>query len=480
MRVFIASPGDLLDERSIAATTIDEYNSTAAYSNGLSYEAIGWEQVRGTARRPQEEIDELIHDSHFLIALFGQSWGSHPGSPWGYTSGTEEELFTALLDLTQKELPMRDVWVAFRSIKNPDPPITELKNSISEKHALLYDTFATQAELEAKLKERLRGWEAMSSRKVHRFIDLLPSSGHDVLKAATLTIQGSQLIELGQPQHGLDKLKEASRIGGPKEKVSYARELSRRGDLPSAIEQVGAALEYFSDGRLDLYSTMAVEAYTLKADLLLRLKDPIQAVQLLESTLNLMEQTPTSPNYSAVKCRLLDSLGSAYKKNRELDRSRRSYEEALRLREGMENESEVARSLVNLARLEVGEGNLNEANDLSKSAQEKLSNFPASPLLPNAELLRAQILLRMNRAAEGVQHAKKSVVLNRQTENKRGEATALYVLAQCNRSAARYKDSYAAAHECIDLNREMHNEPGMANAQWIIDHMEDHNHGLSS
>ena len=60
-------------------------------TRGVTYEVVGWERVRGTARRPQEAINELIAESHFLVALFKESWGSEPGSPWGYTSGTEEE-----------------------------------------------------------------------------------------------------------------------------------------------------------------------------------------------------------------------------------------------------------------------------------------------------------------------------------------------------------------------------------------------------
>lgn len=90
------------------------------------FEVVGWESVRGTARRPQEAINELIHECHYLVALFKKSWGSEPGSPWGYTSGTEEELFTGLLDLGQDDRPMRDVWVAFISDPDPAPQIGAL------------------------------------------------------------------------------------------------------------------------------------------------------------------------------------------------------------------------------------------------------------------------------------------------------------------------------------------------------------------
>ena len=99
LRIFLASPGDLADEREVVRACIDEHRARHRGQSNAAYEVVGWERVRGTARRPQEAINELIGESHFLIALFKGSWGSEPGSPWGYTSGTEEELFTGLLEL---------------------------------------------------------------------------------------------------------------------------------------------------------------------------------------------------------------------------------------------------------------------------------------------------------------------------------------------------------------------------------------------
>lgn len=113
LRIFLASPGDLADERAVVRACVDEHRERGRGQSKAAYEVVGWDRVRGTARRPQEAINELIGESHFLIVLFKGSWGSESGSPWGYTSGTEEELFTGLLELGRAEQPMRDVWVAF-------------------------------------------------------------------------------------------------------------------------------------------------------------------------------------------------------------------------------------------------------------------------------------------------------------------------------------------------------------------------------
>ncbi len=66
-----------------------------------------------------------------MMVLFRGAWGSAPGSPWGYTSGTEEELFTGLLELGQAEQPMRDVWVGFVEDSNPNERIVKLRQRSS-------------------------------------------------------------------------------------------------------------------------------------------------------------------------------------------------------------------------------------------------------------------------------------------------------------------------------------------------------------
>lgn len=70
LRIFLAAPGDLEDHRAAVRTCVDEHNVRHAAVDDLVYEVVGWERVRGTARRPQEAINELIGESHFLVVLF--------------------------------------------------------------------------------------------------------------------------------------------------------------------------------------------------------------------------------------------------------------------------------------------------------------------------------------------------------------------------------------------------------------------------
>lgn len=80
LRIFLASPGDLSDERQAVRACVDEHNARWGADSKVTFEVVGWDRVRGTARRPQEAINELIGESHYLMALFRRAWGSGPGS----------------------------------------------------------------------------------------------------------------------------------------------------------------------------------------------------------------------------------------------------------------------------------------------------------------------------------------------------------------------------------------------------------------
>ena len=261
---------------------------------------------RGTARRPQEAINELIEESHFLIALFKGSWGSEPGSPWGYTSGTEEELFTGLLELGGAERPMRDVWVAFLDHPSPAEQIVKLRDQLSRQHSMMYETVIDDRDLKTKLADRLETWGALAESKVVQHIDLLPSSGKEVLRSTNLRIRGEKLVDLGQAEAGLADLKESAVLGGPVEHLAYAKFLARHGDLDEAYALTQKAIDFFTDGASSLYSPLAAEAFAAQAGVLRRQAHDRDAIPRLEQALTLLNE-PDAYGLR-VRCRILDEL----------------------------------------------------------------------------------------------------------------------------------------------------------------------------
>lgn len=469
LRIFLASPGDLANEREAVRACVDEHRARHGGQSNAAYEVVGWERVRGTARRPQEAINELIGESHFLIALFKGLWGSESGSPWGYTSGTEEELFTGLLELGRPEQPMRDVWVAFLNDPEPAAQIVNLRKQMSEHHSVMYESIADIRELKDKLTERLEVWKTAAGSKVARHIDLLPSSGKDVLRAATLRLQGEKLVDLGQAEAGRTALREAAVLGGPVEQLAYARFLARHGDLEKAYVSTQQAIDYFATGTSYLYSPLAAEAFAAQAGVLRRQGRDVDAIGRLEQALTLLDEHDAYGQ--RVRCRILDDLGLAQQKTGDLTSARRSLEAALESRRGSGQDLEVCQSLVNLARLEVNSGNLEIAAAYADEVLATLRGTPPTALHANAEVLAAQVRLRQGLPAEGVPYAERALSLNQQIASRRGEAISLLLLAQCCRAAGREREAAEHARACLEVNRAMGNEEGARRAQWLLDQL---------
>ncbi|GAA3952764.1 hypothetical protein GCM10023085_39080 [Actinomadura viridis] len=470
LRIFLASPGDLPGEREVIRTCVEEHNARSGGGSNVTYEVVGWERVRGTARRPQEAINELIGESHFLVALFKGSWGSESGSPWGYTSGSEEELFTGLLELGRAEQPMRDVWVAFLDHPSPAEQIVKLREQMSRHHAVMYESIADIRELKAKLTERLEAWEALAGSKVHRHVDLMPSSGKDVLRAANLRLRGEKLVDLGQAEAGRAALQEAAVLGGPAEQLAYARSLARHGELDDAYIATQRAIDHFISGASHLNSPLAAEAFAAQAGVLRRQGRDVDAIGRLEQAVTLLNEDDAYAQ--KVRCRILDDLGLAHQKIGDLDSARRTFQESLDSRRGLRNGLDVCQSLVNLARLEVRVGNLETAASYADEVVMNLRGTPPTALHANAEVLAAQVLLRQGRPDEGMPHAERALSLNRQIASRRGEAISLLLLAQCCRAAGRGREAEEYARACLEVNRAMGNEKGEQRAQWIIDQLD--------
>lgn len=466
VRIFLATPGDLVDERKAVESTVDEHNRRRRETSNVVFEVVGWEQVRGTARRPQEAINELISECHFMVVLFKEKWGSEPGSPWGYTSGTEEELFTGLLELGQSDQPMRDVWVTFMSHAAPEERVQRLKEQMIREHSLLFEATSDIRELKNKLSERLLSWEDTASIKRPRHIDLVSSTGREMLRAAKLRIAGEKLVDLGQPAIGRASLAEAAAIGGPVESLAYAQLLARQGELDAALESTQHAIDQCIEGASELYSNLTAEAVAAQAGVLRRQGKTNEAVGRLKHALTLLVEG--DPFTSRIRSRILDDLGLAHQNLGQLDLAESAYDQALRARQASSNEQDIAQSFVNLARLSVAARDLTSALERAEEADTHLRSSAPTALHANAAILLAQIHLRLGNPSSGIPYAERALALNQQFANTRGEAIALLLLAQSFRAKGDTVQSIEYARGCLQVNLKMGSKSGAERARWLL------------
>lgn len=105
IRIFLASPEDVMADRKKAIEIINEVDRNVANNKGLHLRAITWEDVTPDLGRPEQVIlDQISMDE---IDLFvGIMWKSF-GSPTGkiFESGTEEEFHVAYDEWKRKRAP---------------------------------------------------------------------------------------------------------------------------------------------------------------------------------------------------------------------------------------------------------------------------------------------------------------------------------------------------------------------------------------
>jgi len=471
LRVFLASPTELIPERELVRSAFDRYNTTLRREGERPFEFVGWEQIRATAWRPQDDINPLIGTTEFMIVLFKSSWGTDPGGPFGYTSGTEEELFTGLLALGLRDQPLEDMWVGFIDDPAPAVEIVELQAQLHQRHSFLYEKIADSGDLEQKLIERLVGWQKNAGTKTARWLDLLPRSGRDVLGAARKRIQGESLIQLGQTDAGFQLLEEASQIGGPREHLAFARALGRRGQLEQALAVVRIAIAAILSSRIEVHSAFAGEAFLTEAGLLRRLGQDLEAVNRLGTISG--ELDGKARDAWPVRARILDERGLANQRLNRIEDARADFGASLELRRERGRAIELAQSLVNLIRLEVREQDLAAADELASEMLEALRGGTPSALHANAWTAVAQLRLREGRAQEGIPFALQALLLNEQTSNTSGVAKCLMVLTQCSRAAGDLESARAYAERCIAVNESMGNAQGVESARWQLDRLDE-------
>ncbi len=92
-KVFIASPGDLSDERDIARKVCNELNeSHLVREKGIRLNATGWEDVIPAAGRPQGIINHLQENCDVFVCMMHRRYGTPSGEA---DSGTMEEFWNA-------------------------------------------------------------------------------------------------------------------------------------------------------------------------------------------------------------------------------------------------------------------------------------------------------------------------------------------------------------------------------------------------
>lgn len=161
IKVFLASPGDVIEERKLAKLVVEEVNQLLAEEYGYQLELYGWEDTTAAIGRPQAIINTELERCELFVGIMWKRWGTPPDKEGKYTSGFEEEYRTSVERYRKEGKP--DISLFFKEV---DPDLTrdpgvalkkvlDFKKEINDGKEILYETFSESVAFEKKLRRCL-------------------------------------------------------------------------------------------------------------------------------------------------------------------------------------------------------------------------------------------------------------------------------------------------------------------------------------
>lgn len=73
--IFLASPGDLADERKLVKENVERINKIIGRTINWQIELLGWEDTLPGANRPQELINKDVELCDLFLGILWKRWG---------------------------------------------------------------------------------------------------------------------------------------------------------------------------------------------------------------------------------------------------------------------------------------------------------------------------------------------------------------------------------------------------------------------
>ena len=209
VQIFLASPGDLQDERQAAKAVVDAFNKRWADWLGIQVELVGWEDTFKRWGRPQEQINLDLDRCEAFIGMLWRKWGTPPSTDGHYTSGFEEEFERAHASRKTSSRPemtlfLKTIDAEFLKDQGPDlRKVLSFRERVMAEKLILFEEFETLREFEEKLStwitqyvQSLKQQEAISaSEELQVRVSNDPATkGESPPSQTPLTTKGAKFI----------------------------------------------------------------------------------------------------------------------------------------------------------------------------------------------------------------------------------------------------------------------------------------------
>ncbi len=156
VRVFLASPGDLSEERKLAKSAVDEFNGLFSESYGYQVDLVGWEDTVSVFGRPQELINGDLAKCELFVGVIWKKWGTPPSVGGPYTSGFEEEFRVSLEKRKNSGMPEMSMFfkgVSDELLRDPGDQLKKVlafRDELIDGKYILFQTFSEPRDFEKK------------------------------------------------------------------------------------------------------------------------------------------------------------------------------------------------------------------------------------------------------------------------------------------------------------------------------------------
>ena len=164
LRTFLASPGDLQEERKAVRDVFDEFNDSWAEELGYQIELVGWEDTIAGFGRPQHLINQDVDRCDLFIGLIWKRWGTPPDKDGKFSSGFHEEFERSIARREHSGSP--EIALFFKEIPDEfmgDPGddlkrVLKFRETIIAEKKILFQEFSTVREMETLVRKSVTAY----------------------------------------------------------------------------------------------------------------------------------------------------------------------------------------------------------------------------------------------------------------------------------------------------------------------------------
>ncbi len=350
--VFIASPGDLAEERAIFKDAIDELNGGFGIGANVKFNPLGWEDTLAlTGRRNQSVINHEIDRCEVFILCLNRRWGQEaPDSP--YSSYTEEEFHRALERFNESGVP--EIFVFFRSVDpgqeaDPGPQLEKVmrfRRELEESRQVLYHYFDDKEGFHGEVTKHLIAYAKGDIPKVQeKTVTLFPLSAIEEIETAKKQAEEA-LKKSEQESERADQAYLRAEIL-QLDFAEEAAEAANDGKLETARQKFAKAVEGTTNVKV-LY--LAFSFYRRTGDL-----------SLAETYLNRWLAISGSDSETSDTAAAYGNLGLIYETRGELEKAEDYYLKSLEIEESLGRKEGMANQYGNLGNIYETRGDLEKA-----------------------------------------------------------------------------------------------------------------------